>query len=41
MNWNAFIVPRLHVLLGITWFGYSLGLAIFFIPASSLMRFGL
>ena len=29
------IVQWLHVLLGITWFGYSLALAIFFIPALS------
>ena len=40
MNWIAFIVPRLHVLLGITWFGYSLALAIFFIPASSSCALG-
>ena len=33
MDWVTFGVQWLHVLLGITWFGYSLALAIFFIPA--------
>jgi hypothetical protein len=33
VNWIAFIVPCVAVLLGITWFGYPLALAIFFIPA--------
>jgi putative copper export protein len=35
MNWLTFGVQWLHVLLGIVWFGYSLALAIFFIPAVS------
>jgi len=35
VDWITFIVQWLHVLLGITWFGYSLALAIFFIPAVS------
>jgi putative copper export protein len=35
MNWVTFAVQWLHVLLGIVWFGYSLALAIFFIPAIS------
>ncbi len=35
MSWITFAVQWLHVLLGITWFGYSLALAIFFIPAIS------
>jgi hypothetical protein len=35
MNWFTFSVQWLHVLLGIVWFGYSLALAIFFIPAVS------
>ena len=35
MNWVTFVVQWLHVLLGIVWFGYSLALAIFFIPAIS------
>ena len=35
MNWITFGVQWLHVLLGIVWFGYSLALAIFFIPAIS------
>ena len=35
MNWLTFLVQWLHVLLGIVWFGYSLALAIFFIPAVS------
>ena len=35
MNWITFSVQWLHVLLGIVWFGYSLALAIFFIPAIS------
>ena len=35
MNWVTFTVQWLHVLLGIVWFGYSLALAIFFIPAIS------
>jgi uncharacterized membrane protein len=33
MDWVTFAVQWLHVLLGIVWFGYSLALAIFFIPA--------
>ena len=33
MDWLTFGVQWLHVLLGIVWFGYSLALAIFFIPA--------
>jgi uncharacterized membrane protein len=33
MDWLTIVVQWLHVLLGITWFGYSLALAIFFIPA--------
>jgi len=33
----TFGVQWLHVLLGITWFGYSLALAIFFIPAINRM----
>jgi uncharacterized membrane protein len=35
MDWVTFSVQWLHVLLGIVWFGYSLALAIFFIPAIS------
>ncbi len=35
MNWVTFTVQWLHVLLGILWFGYSLALAVFFIPAVS------
>jgi putative copper export protein len=35
MDWITFGVQWLHVLLGIVWFGYSLALAIFFIPAMS------
>ena len=35
MDWVTFAVQWLHVLLGIVWFGYSLALAIFFIPAIS------
>ncbi|MCA1570375.1 MAG: hypothetical protein LC798_08685 [Chloroflexi bacterium] len=35
MNWLTFTVQWLHVLLGIVWFGYSLALAIFVIPAVS------
>jgi putative copper export protein len=35
VNWLTFAVQWLHVLLGIVWFGYSLALAIFFIPAVS------
>ena len=35
MDWVTFAVQWLHVLLGIVWFGYSLALAIFFIPAVS------
>jgi hypothetical protein len=35
MNWLTFVVQWLHVLLGILWFGYSLALAVFFIPAIS------
>jgi uncharacterized membrane protein len=35
VNWITFSVQWLHVLLGIVWFGYSLALAIFFIPAIS------
>jgi putative copper export protein len=35
MSWVTFTVQWLHVLLGIVWFGYSLALAIFFIPAIS------
>lgn len=35
MNWVTFSVQWLHVLLGIVWFGYSLALAVFFIPAIS------
>lgn len=37
MDWVTFGVQWLHVLLGIVWFGYSLALAIFFIPAISRM----
>ena len=37
MDWVTFAVQWLHVLLGITWFGYSLALAIFFIPAINRM----
>ncbi len=33
MNWFTFSVQWLHVLLGILWFGYSLALAVFVIPA--------
>lgn len=33
MNWLAFGVQWLHVLLGILWFGYSLSLAVIIIPA--------
>jgi hypothetical protein len=33
VDWVTFVVQWLHVLLGIVWFGYSLALAIFFIPA--------
>ena len=35
MDWVTFIVQWLHVLLGILWFGYSLALAVFVIPAIS------
>jgi putative copper export protein len=35
VDWVTFGVQWLHVLLGIVWFGYSLALAIFFIPAIS------
>ena len=35
MDWVTYIVQWLHVLLGILWFGYSLALAVFFIPAIS------
>ena len=35
MDWLTFGVQWLHVLLGILWFGYSLALAVFFIPAIS------
>ena len=35
MDWVTFGVQWLHVLLGIVWFGYSLALAVFFIPAVS------
>lgn len=35
MDWVTFGVQWVHVLLGIVWFGYSLALAIFFIPAVS------
>jgi hypothetical protein len=35
MDWVTFGVQWLHVLLGILWFGYSLALAVFFIPAIS------
>jgi uncharacterized membrane protein len=35
MDWLTFGVQWLHVLLGIVWFGYSLALAVFFIPAIS------
>ncbi len=35
MDWITFAVQWLHVLLGILWFGYSLALAVFFIPAIS------
>jgi hypothetical protein len=35
VNWVTFGVQWLDVLLGIAWFGYSLALAIFFIPAIS------
>ena len=37
MNWLTFAVQWLHVLLGILWFGYSLALAAFVIPAVSRM----
>ena len=33
MDWITFAVQWLHVLLGILWFGYSLALAVFVIPA--------
>ena len=35
MDWVTFVVQWLHVLLGIIWFGNSLALAVFFIPAIS------
>jgi hypothetical protein len=35
VNWVTFGVQWLHVLLGIVWFGYSLGMAIFVIPVIS------
>jgi uncharacterized membrane protein len=35
VNWVTFGVQWLHVLLGIVWFGYSLALAVFVIPAVS------
>jgi hypothetical protein len=37
MDWATYIVQWLHVLLGILWFGYSLALAVFFIPAISAL----
>jgi uncharacterized membrane protein len=35
VDWVTFGVQWLHVFLGIMWFGYSLALAVFFIPAIS------
>jgi hypothetical protein len=35
LDWVTFAAQWLHVFLGIVWFGYSLALAIFFIPAIS------
>jgi hypothetical protein len=35
LDWITIVVQWLHVVLGIVWFGYSLALAIFFIPAIS------
>jgi uncharacterized membrane protein len=35
MDWALFVVQWTHVLLGILWFGYSLALAVFVIPAIS------
>ena len=37
MNWVTFGVQWLHVLLGIVWFGNSLVLAVFVIPAMSTL----
>lgn len=37
MNWIAFAVQWLHVLLGILWFGNALAVAFFLIPAISTL----